>query len=119
MPYASLVQFARSVLVQQLVADISDLIDGMDLDIEWGERNIGFETLQEEGVGFAERRTQRLKSQGCDGGLSGQDMTKMWRDSASQEAKECRIEPLKQGRYFTRWRRIKSPEDPRIKDRPV
>ncbi|KAL2017937.1 hypothetical protein VTK56DRAFT_1529 [Thermocarpiscus australiensis] len=37
-PYASLVQFARSLLVQKLWADISDFIDGMDLTIEWGER---------------------------------------------------------------------------------
>ncbi|KAJ4289257.1 hypothetical protein N0V88_007007 [Collariella sp. IMI 366227] len=114
-----IILFARSVLVQQLVVNISDLIDGMDLDIDWGERKIGFETLQEEGVRFAERRSQRLKSQGCDGGLSRQDMAKMWRDSASQEAKQRRIEPLKKGRYFTRWRRIKSLEDPRTKDRPV
>ncbi|KAL2131436.1 hypothetical protein VTI74DRAFT_5105 [Chaetomium olivicolor] len=118
-PYASLAQFARSVLVQQQLADIGDLIDGMDLDMEWGKRNIGFEKLQEESVKFAELRTQRLTSCGYSGGLSPQDMARMWQESASKEAKERRIEPLKQGRYFTRWRSINRPEDPRTRDRPV
>jgi hypothetical protein len=51
--------------------------------------------------------------------LSPQVMEQLWSKSASKEAKERRIEPMKQGRYFTRWRRIRSPEDPRTKDRPV
>jgi len=33
-PYASLVQFARSLLLQQLTADIADFIDGMDLTVD-------------------------------------------------------------------------------------
>lgn len=91
----------------------------MDLDIEWGIRNIGFDTLQADSIGFVKRRNQQLESHGCGGGLATQNMEQIWRDSASKEAKERRIEPMKQGRYFTRWRRIRSPEDPRTKDRPV
>jgi hypothetical protein len=105
--------------VQHLLADVCDFIDGMDLEIEWGERNIGFETLQEESVKFAELRDERLKSSGCGRGFSPQDMERIWRENASSEAKERRIEPMKKGRYFTRWRRIKYPQDPRTKDRPV
>jgi len=118
-PYASLVQFARSVLVQQLWADIQDLIDGMDLTIEWGERNLGFDTLQEESVKFVLRRNERLKSHGRSGGAVPQVMEEIWREEASSEAKESRIEPMKKGRYFTRWRNYKYPEDPRTKDREV
>lgn len=118
-PYASLVQFARSLLVQHLWADISDFIDGMDLDVEWGERNIGFDALQEESHKFARLRDERLKSHGCSGGFSPQVVERIWREQASSEAKERRIEPMKKGRYLTRWRRIKSPEDPRTRDRPV
>lgn len=118
-PYASLVQFARSVLVQKLWADISDFIDGMDLDVEWGELNIGFDSLQKESEEFARLRDERLKNHKCDGGFSPHDMGRIWREEASSEAKERRIEPMKKGRYLTRWRRIKSPEDPRTKDRPV
>jgi hypothetical protein len=102
-----------------LWADIADLVDGMDLDIEWGMRNIGFDTLQAQSIEFVEHQNRLLTSHGEAGGLSIQDMEKIWRESASKDAKERRIEPMKQGRYFTRWRNIKYPEDPRTKDRPV
>lgn len=118
-PYASLVQFARAVLMQQLWPDISDFIDGMDLDVDWGVRNIGFDSLQKESVKFVERRNERLARHGCDGGLPVMNLEQVWRKKASPEAKEQRIEPMKKGRYFTRWRRFKHPEDPRTKDRPV
>lgn len=119
-PYASIVQFARSLLLQNMTADIADFVDGMDLTIEWGEQNIGFDTLQEESARFIEIRNQRVKTHSDDSGwLSPQALRPLWEETASKEAKEKRIEPMKQGRYFTRWRRIKSPEDPRTKDRPV
>lgn len=119
-PYASLVQFARSLLLQQMVADISDFIDGMDLTVAWGVQNIGFETLQKESAIFIARRNEQATADsGRYGFLSPQPLEELWNEMASKEAKEKRIEPMKQGRYFTRWRRIKSPEDPRTKDRPV
>jgi hypothetical protein len=98
-PYASLVQFARSLLVQQQWADIADLIDGMNLDVEWGLQNIDFDKLQE---------------------MAGiPNLERIWRQLASADAKEQRIEPLKKGRYLTRWRSTRFPEDPRTRDRPV
>lgn len=119
-PYASLVQFARSLLLQQMAADISDFIDGMDLTVDWGTQNIGFEALQKDSAGFIERRNEHATvDSGRYGFLSSQPLEQLWNEMASKEAKERRIEPMKQGRYFTRWRRIKSPEDPRTKDRPV
>ncbi|KAK3293763.1 uncharacterized protein B0H64DRAFT_346516 [Chaetomium fimeti] len=119
-PYAALVQFSRSLLLQQMVADIADFIDGMDLTVDWGAENIGFATLQEQGAAFIERRNeQAMADSGRYGFLSPQPLEELWDEMASKEAKERRIEPMKQGRYFTRWRRIKSPEDPRTKDRPV
>jgi hypothetical protein len=119
-PYASIVQFARSLLLQDMVADIADFVDGMDLDVEWGEKNIGFAALQEASGDFIECRNRRVQASGEDYGyLSPQVLKPVWDEKSSKEAKAKRIEPLKQGRYFTRWRRIKSPEDPRTKDRPV
>ncbi|EAQ84259.1 hypothetical protein CHGG_10663 [Chaetomium globosum CBS 148.51] len=119
-PYASLVQFSRSLLLQQMVADISDFIDGMDLTVDWGTQNIGFEALQKDSACFIERRNEHATvDSGRYGFLSSQSLEQLWNEMASKEAKERRIEPMKQGRYFTRWRRIKSPEDPRTKDRPV
>jgi hypothetical protein len=103
-----------------MVADIADFVDGMDLDVEWGEKNIGFAALQEASGEFIERRNRRVQASGEDYGyLSPQIWKLLWDERATKEAKAMRIEPLKQGRYFTRWRRIKSPEDPRTKDRPV
>ncbi|KAK4100773.1 hypothetical protein N658DRAFT_507453 [Parathielavia hyrcaniae] len=108
-PYASLIQFARSLLIQQRGSDRADFIDGMNLDIEWGQASDEFVKL----------KNHRLKDDGYSGGLSPQPLEDRWREIASSEAKQRRIEPLKQGRYFTRWRIIKSPKDPRTKDRPV
>jgi hypothetical protein len=103
-----------------MVADISDFIDGMDLSVDWGVRNIGFQKLQKESAIFIERRNkQATVDSGRYGFLSPQPLEELWNEMASTEAKKRRIEPMKQGRYFTRWRRIKSPEDPRTKDRPV
>ncbi|KAK4235158.1 hypothetical protein C8A03DRAFT_46646 [Achaetomium macrosporum] len=120
-PYASLVQFARSLLVQQLTADLADLVDGMDLDVEWGEQHIGFKTLQEASANFIGLRNRRVSASGGDdyGRLSPKGMEALWREIASKEEKAKRIEPMKQGRYFTRWRSYKYPQDPRIRDRPV
>ncbi len=121
-PYVSLVQFARSLLVQGLTPDLSDFIDGMDLTIEWGAEHIGFKALQEENTRFVALRNQRVNdSSGGDYGYisTSQPLEQLWNNMASKEAKERRIEPMKHGRYYTRWRRIKSPEDPRTRDRPV
>ena len=119
-PYASITQFARSLLLQNMPEDIADFVDGMDLDVEWGEENIGFGALQEANVEFIARRNRRVEATGDGHGyLSPRVLKPVWDEISTKEAKAKRIEPLKQGRYFTRWRRIKSPEDPRTKDRPV
>ncbi|KAK4141740.1 uncharacterized protein C8A04DRAFT_38897 [Dichotomopilus funicola] len=119
-PYASMIQFARSLLLQQLTADLADFIDGMDLDVDWGGRNVGFAGLQEESVKFNALRNERVITDG--GNRSGfcypMDLGELWRRKASKEAKEKRVEPMKKGRYLTSWRRINS-EDPRTRDRPV
>lgn len=127
-PYASLVQFARSLVIQQLTHDIADFVDGMDLTVEWGEKNIGLEALQADSPAFRESCYQRARrydelhpDQAGLGGIerSSVNLEQLWAKIASQEAKERRIEPLKQGRYLTRWRRVNQPEDPRTRDRPV
>ncbi|KAK4126406.1 hypothetical protein N657DRAFT_307068, partial [Parathielavia appendiculata] len=60
-PYASLTQFARSLLIQQCRSDIADFIDGMVLDIEWGARHIDFKAVQRASDGFIKLRNQRLQ----------------------------------------------------------
>ncbi len=119
-PYASLVQYSRSLLLLQMMPDLADFIDGMDLTVEWGAENIGFEALQEESGKFWELRNERVEKNGdsC-GRLETKVLEEVWKDRANKEAKGLRIEPMKQGRYFTRWRRFKAPEDPRTKERPV
>ena len=70
-------------------------------------QNVGFETLQEESAKFIEARNQRAKAYGDGHGvISPQAMEQLWREAAGKDAKQRRIEPMKQGRYFTRWRRF-------------
>ncbi|KAK4245074.1 hypothetical protein C7999DRAFT_16707 [Corynascus novoguineensis] len=119
-PYASLVQFARSLLVQQLRHDVADLVDGMNLDVDWGMQHVDFDALQKESAKFIDLRNRRVKEAGDGHGFcSPKNMERLWRDLANEEAKERRIEPMKKSRYLTRWQRIKDPRDPREKDRPV
>lgn len=118
-PYASITQFARSLLLPNLTADLEDFVDGMDLTVEWGDEYLDFTALQEASTKFIETRNRRVRASGDDHGyLTPRDLKSVWNEIATKEAKEMRIEPLKQGRYSTRWRRINSP-DPRTRDRPV
>ncbi|KAK3940928.1 hypothetical protein QBC46DRAFT_353751 [Diplogelasinospora grovesii] len=122
-PYASLIQFAKCLLVQRLWADIQDFIDGMNLDVDWGLQNLDFPALQQQSAEFAELRNKRLEENtGTRGHLGTKiDMEQIWRKQASPEAKGKRIEPMKQGRYITRWRRVRDRDsDPRTRQgRPV
>lgn len=109
-------QFARSLLVLQNGADLADFIDGMNLDEAWGEENIDFDDLQEQGLDFsAECNVLFLEDGGLPGLKLDEDYRRRWREIIG--GKEGRIEPIKQGRYKTRWRRIKNDIDPRERER--
>lgn len=44
--------------------------------------------------------------------ISPQAMEQLWREAAGKGTKQRRIESMKQGRYFTRWRRFTQDERP-------
>ncbi|KAG8158224.1 hypothetical protein KVR01_011985 [Diaporthe batatas] len=118
-PYPKPHHFARSLLVLQNPSDLCDFIDGMDLDKDWGESNLNFDELQQKGIEFSRRQNDVREQMGL-GPLSLKldvDYRAMWNTEVDE--KEKRIEPMKKGRYKTRWRRIKNDMDPRLKDRPL
>ncbi|POS76766.1 hypothetical protein DHEL01_v204831 [Diaporthe helianthi] len=116
-PYPKLHHFARSLLVLQNPSDLCDFIDGMDLDKEWGESNLDFDDLQQKGLEFSRKQNDVLEQMGLGSLKLDVDYRGMW--NIEVDEKEKRIEPMKKGRYKTRWRRIKNDRDPRTKDRPL
>ncbi|KAM0426397.1 hypothetical protein ACHAPT_008443 [Fusarium lateritium] len=115
-PFPKMPQFARSLLVLQNGSNIADFIDGMDLDEAWGEENIDFDDLQVKGIEFSKKYNTELQAANL--GVLNVKIDYRQRWNAIVSAKERRIEPMKKGRYKTRWRRIRKDIDPREMDRP-
>lgn len=116
-PYPTMPHFARSILALQNGADLADFVDGMNLDSEWARENIDFEDLQVKGLEFAKSMNAELVADGRTASFyTDINFQQLWDSTAS--SKESRIEPMKKGRYKTRWRRIKKDTDPRLRDRP-
>lgn len=110
------VYFARSLLVKQDGADLEDFVDAHNSSVEWGESNLNFPELQTQGTKYAVRKNEQITSDGRFHVLLqvNCDFAAEWRRTV--EGKEGRIEPLKQGRYLTRWRSKARPVDPRLPD---
>jgi hypothetical protein len=89
----------------------------MDLDKEWGESNLDFDDLQLKGLEFTREQNAVLEKKGLGYLKLGVDYRSMWNRAVDE--KEKRIEPMKKGRYKTRWRRIKNDIDPRLRDRHI
>lgn len=115
-PYPKMTPFARSLLVLQDSSNLADFIDGMDLDEKWGADNIDFDNLQVTGAEFTYAQNIEFEARGLGQFNTNMDYRKRWNEVVQKKGK--RIEPMKQGRYKTRWRRIKNDTDPRLRDRP-
>lgn len=115
-PYPQDIYFARSLLARQDGADLEDFVDAHNSSVEWGESNLDFPDLQAEGAKYAIRKNGQITSDGRFHVLLqvDRDFAAEWRRVV--EGKEGRIEPLKQGRYITRWRSKARPVDPRLPD---
>lgn len=115
-PYPKDVYFARSLLVLQNDPDLADFVDAHNSTMEWGENNLNFPELQAQGAEYAVRKNKQLVADSkFPYSLNvNRDFAAMWRRVV--EGKEGRIEPLKQGRYITRWRSKARPVDPRHHD---
>lgn len=116
-PYPTMPHFAQSLLALQYGPDLADFVDGMNLDKEWGRENIDFADLQVKGMEFARLMNAELVADGRTASFyTDINFQKQWDNVTT--TKESRIEPMKQGRYKTRWRRIKNDTDPRERNRP-
>jgi hypothetical protein len=116
-PYPKMTQFARSLLVLQNLCDLDDFVDGMDLDEKWGEENIDFDELQVTGMKFTEAQNLELIARDLGQYNDKVNYRRRWNETVN--TKERRIEPMKKGRYKTRWRRIKNDIDPRLRDKAI
>lgn len=116
-PYPQLHVFAQSLLDMGNFIDLEDLIDGMNLTLEWGKQNLNLDgTIDEDWL---------LWRESC---LLGREPTKeecfkkipnrreRWIGSASAEAKKSRQGIKYREGMVTRWRR-EGDEDPRIRTR--
>lgn len=109
-PYPRMAPMARSVLVQQNERCImNDFIDGMDLDKAWAEAHVDFADLQVRGRAFTEEFNAALAAQGLRTLKLDVDYRSLW--NRAVDDKEKRIEPMKKGRYKSRWRQIKNDTD--------
>ena len=109
-------QFVRSLLLLQDDSDLADFVDGMNLDEEWGEKNIDFDDLQAQGIEFNRVQNAELMANGLSQYNVNVDYRSRWNEVV--RSKDGRISPMKRGRYKSRWRRIKNDVDPRQRDRP-
>lgn len=114
-PYPKLHLFARSLLVLQNPSNLCDLIDGMDLDKEWGGSNLDFDDLQRKGLEFSRKQDVVLGQMDAGTLNLNVDYRSKWNIEVNE--KEKRSESMKKGRYKTRWRRIKNDRDLRTNDR--
>lgn len=115
LPYPRIADFARSLLVLENMSNLADFVDGMDLGKEWGETNINFEELQKEGAESYRVHNPELEARNLCRFNTNRDYRETWYRIV--ESKPRRIQPMKQGRYKTRWRRIRNDKDPRERDR--
>ncbi len=120
-PYPKLDHLAQSLLDTQNYADLEDLIDGMDLDYEWGAANLQLDRIPSDHIN---RKNELIRESlpGLPGLLAclstAPNAREKWTHAV--QGKIARMAPKRsEAVYSTRFRLIGSP-DPRLdKDRQV
>lgn len=119
-PYPKLAYFVQGLIDTQKWCEVEELIDGMDLDEEWGEKNLDLDKPGE--VEYAKKKNERIR-----GSLerfpnnipstlreTPRDMRAKWQKIVRN--KERRLPFLaSKGKYMTQYRMTGSP-DPRLKE---
>ena len=117
LPYPKLDVFAQSLLDTNNGVDLADLIDGMDLQVDWGEQNLNLDNSTD--VEWTEKQNEKIMAsvdydenrvllQYFSGPTSRREL---WQRLVA--GKERRMGPeLPEGWFSTRFRPINSP-DPR------
>lgn len=111
--YPKLAYFVQDMMDTQKWMEVQELVDGMDLDEEWGEENIDLDKPGE--IEYAKKKNERIR-----GSLekfptnipstlreTPMDLRAKWRKLVRN--KECRLPILAaKGRYITKYRRTGS-----------
>ena len=117
-PYPKLDIFAQSLLdILDFVA-LTDLVDGMDLDSEWGSQHLNLSGTHD--TAWAKQKNEKMKAS-----TPGRDfwelkeepwnVREIWEDIVSTKHQRIRLE-LAEGFYATCFRR-NGQEDPRLMER--
>ncbi|KAI2601793.1 hypothetical protein GGR54DRAFT_626957 [Hypoxylon sp. NC1633] len=126
-PYPKLEHFAQSLVSTQRWPELAQLIDGMDLDEEWGTAHLHLgmpsqaerEYVEQKNIQYKSVQDQFPNSNLRIGTLSKTPMDRTEKWKALVGAKGSRIGlHLPKERYATQFRR-KGSQDPRLRDRAV
>jgi hypothetical protein len=122
-PYPKLEQFAKGLLDTQQYADLSDLVDGMNLDEAWGEAHLQFD--QPAPIDYI-RKKNKMILESLPGRPSAvlallsekPNPRESWQHIVRTKGKRINDE-LPGGRYVTRFRKVGSRDPTENKDRVV
>lgn len=119
LPYPKLEGYAQSLIDTKNELDLKDLIDGQDLSLEWGEKNLDLDGYTDSE--WAKKYVDDLIEDGVDEMFIFIDPKPISRRSLWKEFVENKQKRMgwkySSETHATRWRRHGS-EDPRSKDRP-
>ncbi|KAK4507198.1 hypothetical protein PRZ48_000933 [Zasmidium cellare] len=128
-PYPKLIVFAQNLVSTQKWDRLTELVDGMDLSLEWGQQHLRLGTLSEREVEYARVKMEKYAKSlvrlgrsepGSISGLrnSGIDKGQKWAQIVSQKQHRA-AKHYNAANWETIYRR-KGSSDPRLKqDRPV
>jgi len=129
-PYPKLEVFAQNLVSIQKWNDLTALVDGMDLSLEWGQQHLRLGTLSEEEVEYTKAKMEKYAESmvrlgryntRSTGGLRIDGLDKGWRWAriVSRKQERARSSHYNAANWKTRFRR-KDSGDPRLQqDRPV
>jgi hypothetical protein len=116
-PYPALANLAQSLLDTQQYADLADLVDGMDLDEEWGESHLRLDAspidwIREKNELIARSLPESMRASAVFSMLTETpDPREAWLRTVRTKHKRINDE-LPKHRYLTRYRKVGS-ADPR------
>ncbi|KAK4236618.1 hypothetical protein C8A03DRAFT_45417 [Achaetomium macrosporum] len=116
-PYPTLENFAQSLLDTQQYADLADLVDGMDLDEEWGESHLQLDAspigwIREKNELIARSLPEDMRASAIFSMLTETpEPREAWLRTVRTKHKRINDE-LPKHRYLTRYRKVGS-RDPR------
>lgn len=123
-PYPKLEHFAQSLVNTQRWAELAQLVDGMDLDEEWGGAHLNLDKPSPAETEYVATKNKKIKSS-CDefpgtdprlATLTEKPVNRMKKWQSIVQTKESRIGPhLPKERYVTQFRR-KGSQDPRLRE---